>query len=297
MAAGKTKGNQSGEKMLAVFEYLIKADEPQKLSEIAEALGMNSSTTLRFLTTLTECGYVRQDTRTLRYAPTLKICALAGRLMREDVLPKRARPYMEQLSRASGESVCLAVREENRIVYVEVLRARNQSLMAVQAVGHSAQMYCNGIGKLFLAVCTEEELEDYIRLEGLKKFTSYTITDKQTLAAELEEVRKQGFALDNQERELGARCIAFPVFGSDGDLIAGVSITGPYSRLSDECMLPRIEEFREIVNGISREMGCGSVEDVPLGRTALSLCARKRRQEATLQNNCKTTLQNSEEKC
>lgn len=276
MAAGKTKGNQSGEKMLAVFEYLIRAEEPRKLSELAEDLGMNSSTALRFLTTLTECGYVRQNPETLRYSPTLKICALAGKLMRDDVLPGCARPYMEQLSRASGESVCLAVREEYHVVYLEVLRARNQSLMAVQAVGHSAQMHCNGIGKLFLSVCTEAELEDYIRIEGLTKFTGYTITDPGALKEELEKVRVQGYALDNQERELGARCIAFPVFGPGGDLAAGVSITGPCSRLTDEAILPRTEEFREIVNGISREMGCGSVDDIPLGKEGLSLCAARR---------------------
>lgn len=255
MGAGKTKGNQSGGKLLAVLEYLVLAEEPQRLSDIAGMLGMNASTALRFVTTLMDCGYVKQDAETLRYRPTFKICALAGRMMREDALQNNARPYMEKLSRVSGESVCLAVREEDRVVYVEVLRARNQSLMAVQAVGRSAQMYCNGIGKLFLSTYTEEELETYVRKEGLRRYTEFTITDIEKLKSELENVRRQGYSFDNQERELGARCVAFPVFGANGELIAGVSVTGPYSRLTDEKILPHIEEFRKIVNDISGEMG------------------------------------------
>lgn len=258
MAAGKTKGNQSGEKLLAVFEYLVLAEGPRKLSEIAGALEMNSSTTLRFVTTLVDCGYVKQDPQTQQYRPTFKVCALSERLMGRKALVSAARPFMEKLSRVSGESVCMGVREENKVVYVEVLRARNQSLMAVQAVGHYAQMHCNGIGKLFLSAYSEEELENYRQTEGLTEYTEFTITDMGELRQELEQVRAQGYAFDNQERELGARCVAFPVYGPSGALIAGISVTGPYSRLTDEKILPHLGEFREIVDEISREMGFGS---------------------------------------
>lgn len=253
----KTQGNQSGEKLLRVLEHLVSADGAQKLQDIAKAVGMNSSTTLRFVNTLISCGYVRQDEETAQYMPTFKICALANRMHREDGLRKLARSYMEEVSILFGESVCLAIEEERKAVYVEVLRVKNQSLMAVQAVGNAAQMYCNGIGKLFLAAYSPEELEQYFEDEELVRHTKYTITEKGDLRKELELVRRQGYAYDNQEREMGARCVAFPIYDSTGKIVAGMSVTGPYSRLTDELIEPRLDEFRRITDELSRRLGYG----------------------------------------
>lgn len=253
----KTQGNQSGEKLLRVLEYMVLCDGPQKLQDIARAVEMNVSTTLRFLNTLIDCGYVRQEKETAQYMPTFKICALANRMHREDGLRKLAYPYMEELSALFGESVCLAIEEGKKAVYVEVLRVKNQSLMAVQAVGNAAQMYCNGIGKLFLASYSREEFERYLEEEELTAHTEYTYTDRGKLQRELEQVRRQGYAYDNQERELGARCIAFPIRDAGGKIVAGISVTGPYSRLTDELIVPRLEEFRRITDEISRRLGYG----------------------------------------
>ena len=253
----KTQGNQSGEKLLRVLEHLVSADGAQKLQDIEKTVGMNSSTTLRFVNTLIGCGYVRQDEETAQYMPTFKICALAGRMHREEGLRRIARPYMERLSDLFGESVCLAIEENKKAVYVEVLRVKNQSLMAVQAVGSAVQMYCNGIGKLFLSAYPDEELERYLENEELTAHTGHTIVEKEKLRKELELVRKRGYAYDNQERELGARCIAFPVRDSSGKIVAGISVTGPYSRLTDELIEPRLVEFRRITDELSRQLGYG----------------------------------------
>ena len=176
MAAKKTQANQSGEKLLAIFEYLVKAQEPKKLQDRAQDLEMNSSTTLRFLATLVKCGYVKQNEETSRYEPTLKICALSNNVNANDLLRRTAKPYMNEISEYVGESVCLGVRAEDKVVYTEVIRVKNQSLMAVQAVGNAAEMYCNGIGKLFLAHFPEEKLNAYLANHELEKYTDYTIT-------------------------------------------------------------------------------------------------------------------------
>ena len=255
MATEKTQGNQSSEKLLGIFEYLIASGEPMKLQDIAAGMGMNASTTLRFLAALVKCGYVRQDKDTLKYEPTMKICALANRINKEEFLVKTARPYMKKLSEIFGESVCLGVCENNRVIYVEVLRIRNQSLMAVQAVGNSAPMYCNGIGKLFLSDMDDEKLKTYLKEVEREAFTEYTLTEEEQLTAEIAKIRKQGYAFDNQEKEIGARCLAFPVYSADGRMIAGISVTGPYSRLTDEALYPKINDFRRITEELSAENG------------------------------------------
>ena len=255
MAGNKTPGNQSGEKLIAIFEYLVRQGEPQKLQDIAKGLEMNTSTTLRFLTTLVNCNYVKQNSDTLRYEPTLKICALANKINKENALPKAARPYMQKLSDLFGESVCLGICGNDKVVYIEVMRVRNQSLMAVQAVGNAAPMYCNGIGKLFLAQYSKEKLERYLENNALEPYTEYTITDKDALKAELLKIQKNGYAFDNQEREIGARCLAFPIYGSNDEMIGGISVTGPYSRLTDDLLMDKIDDYREIMLQLSREVG------------------------------------------
>ncbi len=255
MAGNKTPGNQSGEKLIAIFEYLVKQGEPKKLQEIAKDLEMNNSTTLRFLTTLVNCNYVKQNKDTLQYEPTMKICAVANKINMENALQKAARPYMKKLSDLFGESVCLGILENDKVVYIDVMRVRNQSLMAVQVVGNAASMYCNGIGKLFLSQYSSKKLENYLKNNTLEQYTEYTITDKEALMAELLEIQKKGYAFDNQEREVGARCLAFPIYGSDDKMIGGISVTGPYSRLTDDHLMDKIDEFREITLELSREVG------------------------------------------
>ncbi len=259
MSENKTRGNQSSEKLLNLLEYLVLQEEPRRLQDIAADLDMNASTALRFLMTLVHCGYARQDPASSRYAATMKICALASHLHPEEELRELAKPHMQELSAIFGESVCLAVEQEDTAVYVEVLRVRNQSLMSVQQVGNAAPMYCNGIGKLFLSQHDEAWLSDYLSRVERIPFTEHTITDSKALLADLSNVRQKGYSFDNEEKEIGARCVAFPVYGPDNRIIAGISVTGPTSRMTDEHILPKLEEFRRITQTLSGEMGADMI--------------------------------------
>ena len=251
----KTQGNQSSVKLLKVFEHLILKREPQRLLDIAKELNMNSSTALRFLTTLVNEGYVDQNEETLKYFPTYKICALANKVDNYVDIRTIARPYMEQLAKIFGESVCMAVEENMKSVYIEVIRESNQALMMVQSVGNAVPMHCTGNGKVMLLNYSEEELDKLIRVEGLARYTEHTLTSKWQLMRELEKIRERGYAYDEEERELGARCIAFPIYNYTGRVVAGLSVTGPKNRLMDELVAPKIEDFRRISMEISRILG------------------------------------------
>ncbi|MGI6018230.1 MAG: IclR family transcriptional regulator [Marvinbryantia sp.] len=255
MEVQKKKGNQSGEKLLHILEYMVEQEEPMRLLDISNTLELNSSTVLRFLTTLVNTGYVEQDTDSLKYYPTYKICALAGKMSMHTDIRTVARPYMQQLNKVFGESVCMAIEDNMKSVYIEVIRERNQSLMTVQSVGNSAPLHCTGIGKLFFLNYTETELERYVQVEGLTKFTDNTITSKWQLDQEIEKIRARGYSYDEEEREMGARCVAFPIYDFSNKIIAGISVTGPVTRLTDELVNPRLETFRNITTEISKKMG------------------------------------------
>lgn len=251
----KAQGNQSSVKLLKVFEHLILKREPQRLLDIARDLGMNSSTALRFLATLVNEGYVDQNEETLKYFPTYKICALASNVNNYVDIRTIARPYIEQLAKIFGESVCMAVEENMKSVYIEVIRESNQSLMMVQSVGNAVPMHCTGNGKVLLLNYSEEDLDKLIRVEGLARYTENTFTSKWQLMEELKRIRERGYAYDQEERELGVRCVAFPIYNYTGKVVAGLSVTGPKNRLTDEMIAKRLDDFRRISLEISKKLG------------------------------------------
>ncbi|MCI8726226.1 MAG: IclR family transcriptional regulator [Hungatella sp.] len=256
----KTPGIQSGEKTLSVLEYMILKQEPVRLLDIAKDLRMTNTTATRYLNTLMNKGYVEQNPSTLMYSATFKIVALANHLSNHRDLKQIARPYLEQLTRIFGESTNIAVEQNMSSVYIDVIRETNSSLMAIQYVGNAAPMHCTGNGKLLLLNYSDEELEQFIMKKGLPRFTENTYVTKESLKQELERIRQRGYAYDEEERELGIRCLAFPVFDARGRIIAGMSVTGPKGRMKDEILDKRLEDFRQIALEVSRKLGYQAFE-------------------------------------
>ncbi|MDE6893703.1 MAG: IclR family transcriptional regulator, partial [Lachnospiraceae bacterium] len=192
-----------------------------------------TSTTLRFLTTLAATGYVGQEKDTSRYYLTYKIVALGHKVNENKQLPRIISPYLKKISETLQESVCLAIEQNYQVVYIDVCEGPGQIVKAMQHIGNIAPLHCTGIGKLFLLNYSEPELDNIIREHGLGKYTRYTLTTKDALCSELEETRRRGYAIDNEECEIGARCIAFPIYDYSEKIIAGISVTGPSVRITD----------------------------------------------------------------
>ncbi|MCI8725758.1 MAG: IclR family transcriptional regulator [Hungatella sp.] len=249
------RSNQSSEKMLKILEFLARQREPIRLMDISKFLGINSSTVLRFLTSLVDNGYAAQDKETSRYYLTYKICALSNQVLENVDIRRIARPYMKEISAMFGETVCLAVEKDMKVVYMEVVESPNSTIRSMQRIGNIAPMHCTGIGKLLLFNYTEEDIDRLILKEGMPKFTEYTPTTKWELMELLKTAKKEGLAYDNEECEIGARCVAVPVYDSSGRVMAGISVTGPKTRLTDELIAPRLGELKRIVGKVSREMG------------------------------------------
>ncbi|MBQ6234120.1 MAG: IclR family transcriptional regulator [Clostridia bacterium] len=235
-----TNQNLSIMKALDIIEYLAeKNNEPQRLRDIAEALGMNISTVSRFLSSLVLRGYVRQDADSSRYFLSLRFCGIADRINANLQVYTLALPVMKEISSTLKESVCLGIEQNAMVEYIGVVSAADQMMRTMQRIGNRAPMYCTGIGKLLLCAHTREEVRHILQQRGMDAFTPHTITDENALLEELDRVREQGYAYDNEECEIGARCVAMPVYNQYHQIIAGVSVTGPIFRLTDQ----KIREF------------------------------------------------------
>lgn len=250
--------NQTAEKVMVVLEALARQNQPVKLIDLSREIGMNASTLYRFLTALHNTGYVVQDEATGKYELNLRICYLSELIKKRFSIANTLHRFAVEASELFQESAHLAQVDHNMIVYVDNVvgsAAISQSLIIHQYIGHTAPMHCTGIGKLFLSEFSDTEMDKLIAEKGLQKFTEKTFVTKEALLQELEQIRVQGYAYDNEECEIGVRCVAIPIRDYTGKIVAGLSISGPASRITDEAVRARLIQLLDIAVRASAELG------------------------------------------
>jgi len=250
-----TRQNLSIGKALHVIEIMAAQGGPMKLQDIATAAGMPASTTLRFLTTLKEQGYVNQVPETAQYFLTMKFCRIGDQISRQIRIRDVIHPYLRELSREFGESVSLAIEQNFNVVYIDVVDGPDHMLQTLQRIGKVAPLHGTGVGKCLLSGFDSVRLEEMIRKQGLPPLTSNTLRTRESLLEELEKVRHQGWAMDNEECEIGARCIAAPIRDYSGKIIAALSTSGPVFRMTEEKMEQIKRKLTQAVKEISYLLG------------------------------------------
>jgi len=248
------KKNQSLGKALLILEKMVELRSPVKLKELSAALDLPSSTVLRFLTTLQDFEYVGQNPETSNYFLTLKISRLGEEVQSRFEIRDLVRPELNYLSRTFNESVSLAVRQSDTVVYLDGVEGPGHTLRTLKRIGHQAPLHCTGVGKLLLLDDTPEELAALFARTGFAAPTEYSITSLDLILKELSKIRGKGYALDDQECEYGVKCIAVPLRDYTGHVVAAVSLTAPLPRMGQE----RIQEIIPVLN-ISAERLSGQL--------------------------------------
>ena len=255
-----TPPNQSSDKLLSMLEMLTEQTEPLRLQDIARLCGMNASTALRFLTALQKRNYVARDIDTGRYYVTFKLCALAHNVSTYNSIRSIALPFMRSVAATFKESCNLAIENDMTIMYVEVINGPSSTLLSTQRIGNVAPMHCTGVGKLFLTGYTSAELERFLAVKKLPVFTEHTLATPQALLDELKHIRSLGYAFDNEECEVGVRCIAAPIRDFTGKIHAGISVSGPAVRMTDEYIYTHLNFLLETAKQLSMCMGWRPLE-------------------------------------
>jgi IclR family acetate operon transcriptional repressor len=214
---------------------------------------MSKSTAHRYLTTLEELGVVERDDRDC-FRLGLRLIELAATFLSGQDLQNVSEPFLLQLAAQTQETVHLAVPFADEVVYIAKIDSPHAIRMASH-IGARVPLYCTSLGKAILACCTPDRVEEIIG-RGLPARTPRTVTSPETLRAELERVRAQGFAVDDQENEMGVRCIGAPIFDTTTRVIGAISVSGPASRISLERSLELGPLVRDAASGVSRRMGC-----------------------------------------
>ncbi len=244
---------QAIERAVAILNAFSAEDPELGVTELAGRLGLHKSTVHRFMVNLEAAGLVER-TRSARYRLGLRIFELGGLVMQRMNLWDEALPFLEGLVRDTGETGHLAVLDGGEAIYIERVEAR-RALRIPSAVGRGYPAHATNLGKVLLADLAPERLRQLIGDRPLGAFTPHTITDPTELEAELERIRAQGFAVDNEEYDEGLRCIGAPIYDHSGHAVAALGIGGPVTRITPE----RVDVLAELVmtaaRGLSRRLG------------------------------------------
>ena len=240
-------------KVLKIFEVLHGNPTGLPLKEIARRTAINKSTAYRFLAHLQSEGYLFRD-EAGSYVVGPKLARMGSGMNFEESLRKMSRPVLQKLWTATGETVNLAILDGQQILYLDVIESAHTFRFASQ-VGARRPLYCTALGKAILSQLPSDEIEDLLGSIAYERFTPHTITLPAKLKKELAKTRLRGYALDEEEAVLGARCIAAPLFDSSARVIGGVSVSGPITRVSEEKIPALAVMLKKAALSISRRLG------------------------------------------
>jgi IclR family transcriptional regulator, pca regulon regulatory protein len=226
-----TQTIQALERGLAVLQVFSREHPALTLSEVARLAGITRATARRILITLEGLGHVRSDGK--RFALTPRVLSLGWAYLSSLDLWEVAQPLMEELVAETGESCSAATLDLPDIVYVA--RVPTRRIMSITlGVGTRLPAHATSMGRVLLAGLPDDELDRFLADAHLEPFTQRTIVDRERLRSVIEEVRRRGWAMVDQELELGLRSIAAPLRGSDGSVIAAVNLSAAASRVPSE---------------------------------------------------------------
>ena len=242
-------------KVFSIIETVVASqDRGLTYSEILASLDVPKSSVHRILKELTELGYLTFNPETKHYFGSLRLAALGAEVMSHFQLRDHIRPHLLELHRETDHTTNFGILDGTQGVFVDKIESRDFGIKLFSEIGKTFPLHCTGLGKVLLAYSSIDTLAQLVKMP-LQAMTEKTITDPEHLKAELALIRKQGYALDNEEITRGILCLAAPVFGFDKRPAGAVSITFPSYISHDRSIKPEIAAIKKYASLISRSLG------------------------------------------
>ncbi|HEV8344204.1 MAG TPA: IclR family transcriptional regulator [Candidatus Binatia bacterium] len=229
------------------------------VSEIAAKTGLHKSTAHRILMALEYNDIIGQNRETGNYYLGMKLFKLGNQAAARIQLREVAKPYLIQLMEETEETVHLAVLDEDQVLYLEKVEGPH-ALRMPSRVGRRIPTYCTSLGKAMLSCLEAEQVKDHLQGPPLKAYTRNTIKNVDALLKDLERIRLRGYAIDNEEIELGLRCAGAPIRDHSGRMVGAVSVAGPSARLNQEKLSFFGTKVLKVAASISRNLGYDTFE-------------------------------------
>lgn len=235
------------ERMFNLIDILASREDAMSLKEISDKAGLHASTAHRILNDLVTGRFVDRP-QAGNYRLGMRLLELGNLVKNRLNVRDAALEPMRELHRIIQQPVNLSMRQGDEIVYVERAYSERSGMQVIRAIGGRAPLHLTSVGKLFLASDEPQKIRSYATRTGLSGQTKNSLTQLPALEKELTKVRKETYATDNEELELGVRCMAAGIFDDQGKLVAGLSISAPASRL-DDAWLPKLMATAAVISG------------------------------------------------
>ena len=234
------------------------------LEELAHELELNKTSLLRVVRTLEHERFLLRRNGGYRLGP--RVLDLANVYLSTLTVHRTSQPYMEGLARTCQQTVSLATLEGTEVVYVAIEQAQRE--VGIQSeIGGRHPAHATALGKVMLADLDDEEVRELYENVTLKRLTHRTIVELEALIARLHEVRELGYALDDEERGIGIRCVAAPIYDRAGSVIAGLSLAGPIFHMTEDVIPAYRTALLKAARNISQELGYSGVAESELALT------------------------------
>lgn len=237
---------QSLARGLQIIDLLMDSQTPKSVTELASFLDVDKSTASRLVRTLENYGYVQQAKASRAYVAGKRLHSIGWQLTNRYALRELAQPFLNQLVHKTGECAHIGVYSSGKALVIEDIQAETSSLRVIGGVGRSIHLHNTAIGKGLLA------FGDFPLPRALPRITSNSIIDDEKFQIELESIRQQGYAVDDEENEYGVRCIAAPVFDALGNAVATMGISAPTARVQ----YSDIEAIGQIIKETAFQLSC-----------------------------------------
>jgi DNA-binding IclR family transcriptional regulator len=255
---GKTMSNTysvpSIDRALTVLELLAQSRGGFSVSEISRKLTLPKSSVHLVIGTLEKRGYLQRNAVNGKYCFGLKMVGLSRTAVENLDLREAAKPFLQALMRKTGLTVHMAVLERNEAVIIEKLEYPGLLRLATW-IGRRLDVNCSGVGKALIAFLSDDEFEQQFKTKGLAKHNENTTVSIVKLKRELERVRTLGYALDDEEDEIGFRCIGAPVFGFTKKVVAAISVAGTTVQIPNEDVVQIARVVKHAAAQISMQLG------------------------------------------
>jgi IclR family KDG regulon transcriptional repressor len=245
---------KSVDRAMQILKLVARKKEGSGVTELSNGVDINKSSVYRILSTLVKHKLVEQDPSSEKYKLGYGLLELATSLLESIDLRAEAYPFLKELEKETNEVIHLVVYDQGQVVYIDKLEG-TETLRMHSKMGRRAPVHCTAVGKSILAHLPLEQVNDILDRHGMPRHTPKTITDKESFMRQLQEVREKGFALDDEENEIGIICIAAPIFDHRAQAFAAVSVSGPIMRMSDERQRQWVGLVKRTSAEISQRMG------------------------------------------
>jgi len=245
---------QSLEKGLNIIFLFIEEKPSLTVEEIAQRSGLPKSTCYRFLNTLKRKNVIEFEEASGKYKLGVRLLKLESAIYNSLSVAEISIPYLQQLSGISGETAQLVVLNKNEGICVERVES-TATLRVMPDKGTPIHLHSGASGKVIMAYLSAEERDRIIKEKGLRKFTANTIINPDALRKELDEIRKHGYGISDQEIYQGVKAVAAPIFNARGKITASICVAGPRDRLTPKKVTNLVPRIKEAARKISDQLG------------------------------------------